>query len=78
MKWWNDGSKNIRSKDCPGEGWNLGSIGNRGQRGNRCWNNGTRTIRAFVCPGPEWNLGMIKNTKIFTNIQNATIIASYE
>ena len=78
MKWWNDGSKNIRSKECPGEGWNLGSIGNRGQRGNRCWNNGIRTIRVFDCPGPEWNLGMIKKTKIFTNIQNATTIASYE
>jgi hypothetical protein len=21
MKWWNDGTRNIRSKECPGEGW---------------------------------------------------------
>ena len=24
MLWWNDGSRNARSKDCPGEGWSRG------------------------------------------------------
>ncbi len=27
--WWNDGNKNTRSVDCPGEGWKPGLISNR-------------------------------------------------
>jgi hypothetical protein len=45
LPWWNNGSKNSRSLDCPGEGWVKGRIVTW-----RWFNDGSNNIRARECP----------------------------
>lgn len=69
MLWWNDGTLQMRSPDCPGEGWFRGRI-NTGKMSESLklkystekmlwWNDGNINTRSSECPGPEWNRGKI-------------------
>lgn len=64
-KWWTNGVENHRSKECPGEGWELGRCGDwkekaskslkgrkpsSGSKGMKWYNNGIVQTMAAVCP----------------------------
>ena len=49
--WWNDGTKNKFSKECPGSEWVKG-------RGFY-WNNGDKETISINQPGTEWKMGRI-------------------
>jgi len=60
--WWNDGRKNKRSKECPGDGWQKGRRpANFGPNpGMRCWwTNGIDSVLSEKCPGVNWRKGRI-------------------
>jgi hypothetical protein len=45
LPWWNNGSHNTRSVNCPGAGWTLGRLVTW-----RWFNDGFKNIRARECP----------------------------
>jgi hypothetical protein len=57
MPWWNNGVKDTKSIECPGEGWSPGMVP-RGQY----WNNGINQQICFDCPGEGWFPGGIGTT----------------
>jgi hypothetical protein len=68
MKWWNNGTKNQRSTNCPGEEWKRGKLQNstgykRGKNnhnfGKKWWNNGNDEIFAKEAPY-GWVKGRIR------------------
>ena len=66
MKWWNDGCGNeVRSKECPGEGWFPGRSKKHSaetrrkqsevRKGKKWWNDGCgNCIRSVEYPGEGW------------------------
>jgi hypothetical protein len=54
--WWNNGVKNKRSKECPGEGYVLGIL----PGGKHWWYNEDtqQRIKSKDCPGKSWKKGM--------------------
>tara|TARA_B110000971_G_scaffold203782_1_gene224598 strand:+ start:5007 stop:5606 length:600 start_codon:yes stop_codon:yes gene_type:complete len=74
MLWWNNGIEQIRSPECPAEGWRRGRI-NTGTMSstlkekyaaapNFWWNNGIKNTRKTECPGPEWVRGKLSKLKL--------------
>lgn len=73
MFWWNNGIQQMRSPECPGEGWIRGRIdtGNMASalkerytgNPNLWWNNGIKNTRSPECPGPEWHRGKLTARK---------------
>ncbi len=63
--WWNNGSKNKMSFDCPGNGWVKGRISTwTGTRlGKKYWNNGNEVTLSYKSPGREWQLGKLEHMK---------------
>lgn len=60
-KYWNNGQRNIRRKECPGEGWILGKLNNNQNSFRKdifWWNNGVELKSSKVCPGEGWFRGM--------------------
>ena len=64
-KWWTNGTENKHCKECPGEDWYLGRIGNwrekaseklkgrkpsKGSKGMHWYNNGIINLSAYECP----------------------------
>ena len=54
--WWNNGTKNLRSVECPGEEWVPGKLG---RTAGNWWNDGTNTVRSHECPGEGWVRGSL-------------------
>lgn len=53
--WWNNGTTQVRSKECPGPGWTRGLCKispkvSEATKGTHWYNNGTKAIRAKTCP----------------------------
>ena len=71
--WWNNGCTNIRSKECPGDGYVKGrteyitdDVKQRlsdAMKTKRWYNNGERNMRSEIHPGDGWCLGRIKKEK---------------
>lgn len=69
MLWWNDGTKQMRSPDCPGDNWIRGRINNGNLKKTLkekfqnhkmlWWNNGIENTRSPECPGENWVSGKI-------------------
>lgn len=62
-KYWNNGIKNVRAKECPGEGWILGKLNNKQnsfRKGLYWWNNGEELKVSKECPGEGWVRGFGK------------------
>ena len=57
MPWWNNGIKDTKSIECPGEGWEQGML----PKGTY-WNNGTDQRVCFNSPGEGWVPGCIGTT----------------
>ena len=57
MPWWNNGIKDTKSVNCPGEGWVRGMS----QKGHY-WNNGKDQKVCFDSPGEGWKKGCIGTT----------------
>lgn len=53
-EWWNNGKEQVRSFECPGDGWVRGMcIKNSSwgiSKGTKWWNNGSISIRSKTCP----------------------------
>lgn len=71
-KWWNNGSFNIRSDECPGEGWSRGVIHKskgikRGPEnanyGKKWWNNGKEETLSDTDLTSPWVKGRLKRNK---------------
>jgi hypothetical protein len=64
--WWNNGTKQTRSVDCPGPGWVRGQFDLTDEHkqklrdsklGRRWWTNGKDTKLQHEQPGPDWKPG---------------------
>ena len=58
LKWWNNGSKDLMAKDCPGPEWVKGYLLTP-NKGLKWWNNGITNTMKKDCPGIEWKPGRI-------------------
>ena len=59
-KYWNNGVKTVRRKECPGDGWILGRLSvkqNSFRKGLHWWNNGVELKVSKKCPGDGWVRG---------------------
>ena len=54
--WWNNGMSNLRSAECPGEGWVSGKLG---RTAGNWWNNGVTAVRSHIYPGEGWIRGSL-------------------
>lgn len=63
QQWWNNGSQDIMTYECPGEGWVRGRLSkkwNKTQRaGKSYYNNGINCVLAFSAPGEGWVKGKL-------------------
>ena len=74
LKWWNDGEKNIRSPNYPGEGWVKGRLPfmtdsdkkriSDYATGTSFWNDGQICVRSAESPGPEWGKGRLPYKRV--------------
>jgi hypothetical protein len=54
MPFWNDGTKTVRSHECPGEGWKKGQA-------EKWWKNGLVEVKKIECPGDGWVRGRLRS-----------------
>lgn len=59
--WWNNGKENRRSKICPGDGWEKGSI-SKSTNGMIWWNNGEINTLSKDRPGKGWEKGILRKS----------------
>lgn len=59
--WWNNGTTQILSDQCPNEEYTRGMIAKSSQ-GKVLWHNGYVNIMSKDCPGSEWKLGKAPGT----------------
>ena len=57
--YWNNGKINVRSIECPGEGWNRGILV-KSRKGMLWWNDGQIQKRSREYPGEWWKRGMLR------------------
>lgn len=55
--WWTKGGKDVRSWECPGEGWVPGRSFTSEMGSLPYWNNGKENRRSECCPGEGWARG---------------------
>jgi hypothetical protein len=60
--WWNNGTKNCRSVERPGDEWVPGKLG---KTAGYWWNNGTITVRSHECPGEGWVRGTLHRRETY-------------
>ena len=53
-KSWNNGKKEVRCIECPGEGWVLGGLPKNVVKGRSWWNNGQISKVSVECPGKDF------------------------
>ena len=79
LRHWTNGTVNIKSKDCPGEGWVIGRLENPNFKHSaerketikkmysggkmNWWNDGKENRRQIDCPGPDWQKGRLSFKK---------------
>jgi hypothetical protein len=56
--WWTKDGKDVRSWDCPGDGWERGKSGTALVGSLPYWNNGKENRRSRECPGEGWVEGL--------------------
>lgn len=53
-KSWNNGKKEVKCIECPGEGWVLGGLSKNIPKGTKWWNDGQINKRSVECPGKDF------------------------
>ena len=58
--WWTKDGEDVRSWECPGEGWERGRSLFREVSSLPYWNDGESNKRSLECPGPGWKPGLLE------------------
>ena len=58
--WWTKDGEDVRSWECPGEGWVSGRSGMSNIGSLPYWNNGRTNKRSAECPGEGWEQGLVE------------------